>query len=135
MEKISKTIKNPFVLAIALNLVFLLAYLILGSCRFASMDDFFMSSILSGAYGGEYDVHLYFVNAIYGILLKPFYSICPFVGWYYIFEVVEVFASFTAITYILLTRLGLKSGIRLSVLFLACLSPLFYFGPFRLSCG
>lgn len=127
MEKISKTVKNPFVLAIALNLIPLLLLVVLGSCRFASMDDFFMSSILSGAYGAEYDVHSYFVNAIYGIVLKPFYGICPFVGWYYVFEVVEVFASFTAIIYILLTRLGLKNGIRLSVLFLACLSPLFYF--------
>lgn len=127
MEKISKTIKNPFVLAIALNLVFLLAYLILGSCRFASMDDFFMSSILSGAYGGEYDVHLYFVNAIYGILLKPFYSLFPGVGWYYVFEIAEVFVAFTVVVYVLLTRLGFRFGGILSLLFLSCLSPTFYY--------
>lgn len=127
MEKISKTVKNPFVLAIALNLIPLLLLVVLGSCRFASMDDFFMSSILSGAYGSVHDVHLYFVNAVFGYFLKPFYGILPSVGWYYIFEIAEVFASFIAITYILLTRLGLKNGIRLSVLFLACLSPLFYF--------
>lgn len=127
MEKISKTVKNPFVLAIALNLVFLLAYLILGSCRFASMDDFFMSSILSGTYGGEYDVHLYFVKVIYGLILKPFYYLFPSVGWYYVFEIIEVFASFVVLVYALLSRLGLKNGAFFSLFLLCCLSPIFYF--------
>lgn len=127
MEKISKTLKNPFVLAIALNLIPLLLLVVLGSCRFASMDDFFMSSILSGAYGGELDEHLYFVKVVYGLMLKPFYYLFPCFGWYYVFEIVEVFASFVVLVYALLSRLGNKNGGLLSVLLLSSLSPVFYF--------
>lgn len=119
--------KHAFVVSLGINTLFLVLFILLGSCRFSSMDDFFMSSILAGAYGSVHDVHLYFVNAVFGCFLKPFYGILPSVGWYYIFEIAEVFASFIAITYLLLVRLGLKNGIRFSVLFLACLSPLFYF--------
>lgn len=127
MEKICKVFKCPVVLAVALNIIFFLVYLVCGSCRFASTDDFFMSSILSGAYGGEIDVHLYFVNAVYGCFLKPLYSFIPSVGWYYVFEVFEVFVSLFAIAYVLLLRLGMKYGGILAVLLLSCLSPIFYY--------
>lgn len=113
--------------AVVINLVFLALYVVLGNCSFSSCDDFFMSAILTGAYGGEYDVHLYFVNAVYGYFLKPFYLIFPKIGWYYVFEVAEVFASFTVFTYVLLSRLGKKWGVLASCFLLSCLAPVFYF--------
>lgn len=128
MEKISKTVKNPFVLAIALNLIPLLVYLAFGSGKFDSLDDYFMSSVLTGAYGSEYDVHLYFVNVIFGYALKPFYLLFPTVGWYYIFEIGAAFVSFSAITYVLLKRCGYGGGLVLSSLILTTVAPEFYFG-------
>lgn len=119
--------RNYITATLTLNTFFLLLFIILGSCHFYSMDDFFMSSILSGAYGCSYDVHLYFVNALYGLFLKPFYVICSSVGWYYVFEVFEVFASFVIVTYVILSRLGMKNGGILSLFLLSCLSPVFYF--------
>lgn len=119
--------KSPFVIAFCLNVLFFLLYLFLGQVKHGSLDDYFMSSVLTGAYGGEYDVHMYFVNAAYGYFLKPFYWLFPKVGWYFIFELIGTFAAFTAYTYVLIKKMGLRYGIPLSLLMLASLTPDFYF--------
>lgn len=118
--------KNLFI-AIALNLAFVLLHIFVCDGQYSSLDDYFMHSVLTGAYGSEYDVHTYFVNAMYGYLLKPFYMLFPTVGWYSLFETASVFLSFTTICYVLLKRCGQKLGLALSILVLACVSPDFYF--------
>ena len=119
--------KNSLLLALTLNLVFLLVYLVLSSNSYAALDDFFMAAVLEGAYDGLSDIHLFFVNSVYGFLLKPLYLLFPSVGWYYIFEVIEVFAAFTVFTYVLLKRLDAEVGLILSFMLLCCVSPDFYF--------
>ncbi len=119
--------KSPLFLALCLNLFFLFLYLAFGQIRHGSLDDYFMSSVLTGAYGGKYDVHMYFVNSAYGYFLKPFYWLFPKVGWYFIFELVGTFAAFTTFTYFIIRRLGGKYGIFVSALLLASLTPDFYF--------
>lgn len=119
--------RSPLFLALCLNIVFLLLYLAFGQIRHGSLDDYFMSSVLSGAYGGEYDVHLFFVNSAYAYFLKPFYWIFPKVGWYFIFEIVGTFASFTVLSYFLIRQQGIKWGLALSSILLASLTPDFYF--------
>lgn len=119
--------KNSLLQALALNLVFLLVYLVFSSNSYAALDDFFMAAVLEGAYDGLSDTHLFFVNSVYGFLLKPLYLLFPSVGWYYIFEVIEVFAAFTIFTYVLLKRLDLEVGLILSLVLLCCVSPDFYF--------
>ena len=118
--------KDLFV-AIALNVAFALLSVFVCGEHYSSLDDFFMHAVLTGAYGSEYDVHTYFVNAMYGYLLKPFYELFPTFGWYSFFETVAVFLSFTAICFALLKRCGRKLGLALSVLVLVCVSPDFYF--------
>ena len=100
--------------------------LALGGWKYESLDDFFMHSVLTGAYGGEYDIHLYFVNAIYGVFLWPFYKILPNVGWYPLFEKAIVFCSFVAISYLLITRFKNKLGLAFTFLILASVSLDFY---------
>ena len=119
--------KPPLFYAVCINILFLLLYFAFGQIRFESLDDYFMSSILTGAYGTEYDVHLYFVNSAYGYFLKPFYWLFPKVGWYFIFELLGTFAAFTSISYCLIRQIELKWGTVLSVLLLASLTPDFYF--------
>ena len=126
MAKISAIIKRfcifPFLVAFCMNFVVLVICLLLGNGKYSSLDDYFMSSVLTGAYGGKYDVHLYFVKALYGYLLKPFYALFPQVGWYAIFELLTVFASFTAMAYVVIKRLGCKLGCALALLVLFCVS-------------
>jgi len=85
-----------------------------------------MSAVLTGAYGGEYDVHMYFVNVVYGYFLLPFYAVLPSVSWYSVFQYFTVFASFTALCYVVLERFGKRAGGVLAFLLLACVSPDFY---------
>ena len=124
--KVVMHLQRPFCRALCLNLAFLLLCLGIGGVHFGSMDDYFMSAIVTGAYGGEFDPHTLFVNGAYAYFLKPFYSLFPSVGWYFIFELVAVFASFTAFTYFMLRQIEGKLGIILSVFLLACLTPDFY---------
>lgn len=119
--------RSPLFLALLLNLFFLALYFAFGIVQHGSLDDYFMSSILTGAYGGAYDVHMYFVGSAYGYFLKPFYWLFPTVGWYFIFELVGTFAAFTTFTYFLIQRAGIKMGVALSTLLLASLTPIFYF--------
>ena len=120
-------LRNPLFLAIALNILFFLLYILFGIVRQGSLDDYFMSSVLTGAYGSAYDVHTYFVGSAYGYFLKPFYLLFPKVGWYFLFELAGTFAAFTVFTYILILKTGKKYGALLSALMLAALTPDFYF--------
>ena len=119
--------RSPLFLALLLNLFFLALYFAFGIIRHGSLDDYFMSSVLTGAYGGAYDIHTYFVGSAYGYFLKPFYWLFPTVGWYFIFELMGTLAAFTTFTYFLIQRAGIKMGVALSTLLLASLTPDFYF--------
>lgn len=125
MER-NQYIKHPLLSALGLNAIFLLVSIILGSGKYCSLDDFFMASVLTGAYGGGLDPHLYFVNVAFGYLLMPFYSLAPQVGWYGIFETLCMFVSFTAITFVILKQFDKKIGLTLSLLILSCVSCDFY---------
>lgn len=114
-------------MVVLINVIFFVLYLTLGIVSFGSLDDYFMSSVLTGAYGSKYDVHMYFVNSAYGYFLKPFYQLFPKVGWYFVFEVVGTFAVFTTFSYFVIKKLGRKFGIPLAFILLAALTPDFYF--------
>ena len=119
-------LKSSLSVAFCLNLVFLLLCLGIGGVHFGSMDDYFMSAIVTGAYGGEFDVHTLFVNGAYAFFLKPFCWLCPAVSWYFVFELLSVFASFAVFTYFMLRQVGGELGVALSVFLLACLVPDYY---------
>lgn len=118
---------KPLPLAVTINFFFLLLYFAFGQVQHGSLDDYFMSSILTGAYGSSYDIHTYFVNAAYGIFLRPFYLLFPKVGWYFLFELAGTFCAFTTFAYFVIRRLGTKFGIATSALLLAAFTPDFYF--------
>ena len=118
--------QNPFPLAVCLNLAFLLVCLAVCGLHRGSLDDYFMSAMITGAYGGEFDPHTLFVNGVYAYFLKPFYAVFPKVGWYFIFELLSAFAAFTVFVYFMLRQVGGKLGVALSVFLLACLAPDFY---------
>ena len=123
---IKKICTSPLFAALCLNIVVLAVALVFGDREFSSRDDFFMSAVLTGAYGGEYDVHMYFVNVVYGYFLRPFYTVLPSVSWYSVFQTFTVFASFTALCFVAIERFGKKAGTLMALLLLASVSPDFY---------
>ena len=118
--------KRTFLYSVAINLFFLVLCLVFGDLKFGAIDDYFMAAVLTGAHGTDYNPHLLFVNAIYGYALLPLYHLFPKIGWYYIGEMFAVFASFTAVGYVLLRRCGERWGLLLAMLFTAMFASDFY---------
>ena len=115
-------------IAFAINLFFLVLCLFLGKkLCWGVVDDYFMARILEGVYGNSYNVHLTFVNVLYGYVLLPLYYLFPQIGWYYIGEIFAVFISFSIISCIIIKKMGLQWGTVVSVLFIACFARDYYF--------
>ena len=112
---------------IVINVFFLITcFFFCGQPYFGAVDDYFMARTLEGVFGGSYNVHLTFVNVLYGYFLLPFYHLSPKVGWYYIGEIVEVFVSLSVISFVLIKKLGMRWGIVLSLLFTLFFARDFY---------
>ena len=120
-------LRNDFFVAIGVNFLFLLLYVLLGQLMYGSLDDYFMSAVLTGAYGSSYDVHLYFINVVLGYLLKPLYWLFPDIGWYFFAELGGSFVSFVIISYLLLKKLKFRYRYEVLFFMLACLTPDFYY--------
>lgn len=118
--------RKSLVYTIIINLFFLALCLVFGKLRFGALDDYFMSGILSGMYGEGFNVHLTFVNALYGYALLPLYYIFPKINWYYIGEMASVFISLTVAGYIIIKKTGDKWGPILTALLVALCASDFY---------
>lgn len=117
--------KNLFY-ALAINLYFMGLCFFWGNLRYGAVDDFFMAGILSGIFGNGYNVHLTFVNALYGYCLLPLYCVFPQISWYYIGEVFSVFVSLVLVSYVLIKMIGQKWGVVLTMLLLTAFANDFY---------
>ena len=126
MKLVARLQNKTFWGVLLVNAAVLVLGLILAGWRYESCDDYFMHSVLTGAYGGAYDLHLYFINAAYAIFLRPFYVFFPSVGWYSLFESATVLASFVVISCLLIKQFGIKLGGSFALLLLACASFDFY---------
>ena len=118
--------QKPLVLSLLLNVTFLVLCLGIGGLHYGCIDDYFMASVVTGAYGGDFDAHTLFVNGVYAYFLRPFYAVFPKIGWYSIFELIGVFVAFTSATYCLLRDQCSKLNAGVAVFLLACVSPAFY---------
>lgn len=123
---LKKWLQKPLVLALLLNATALLISLLLSNGKFSSLDDHFMAMALTGAYGGGFDPHMYFVNSAYAYLLWPLYKLFPAIGWYTIFQMVSIFAAFTSICFVVLKKCGIKLGTLISTMLITCVSTDFY---------
>lgn len=115
---IKKVWKSEILLAVLLNLLFLASVLALCDVKYEVSDDFIMSAIMSGAYGGSLNPHLIFINILWGYLLLPFYSVFPQISWYLVFQLVLCFLSFTLVSYMVLKKLNRSMAIMIIVLLL-----------------
>ena len=120
------SVKRSLLIALAINLFFLVLCVLFGDLRFGAIDDYFMAAVLTGAHGDSYNPLIVFVNALYAYALLPLYHLFPSVGWYYLGLMASVFFSFLTITFIILEVLGLRLGSVLSALFVALFASDFY---------
>lgn len=114
--------KKALLSSLGINAFFLSLCLVFGNLVYGSIDDFFMARILEGVYGDDYNVHLTFVNVLFGYALLPLYHLFPQIGWYYVGEMFSVFASLCAICFVLLQKFDKGWGLFISILFVAALA-------------
>ena len=107
---------SKIIAALGVNFVLFAVFAVLGVFRYGALDDYFMATVLTGAYGSEFDPHLVFVNGVLAYCLKPLYYLFPSVGWFYIFEMTSIFGTFTLFSYCLIRQLGFRLGVPLAVL-------------------
>lgn len=121
----TKRFLSPIILTVDIGIFYLVLFAIFGVVRYGSLDDYFMATILNGAYGSEFDPHLVFVNVLIGYLLFPLITIFPKIDWFYFFEMGSIFASFTVFSFFLIRQTGRKMGVPFALL-LSSLSLNFY---------
>ena len=87
---------------------------IIGIFSYETNDDFVLSCFVDGAIS-EKSARMVYINVIIGTLLKGLYTLIPAVSWYSLFQYAMLFASFTAMTWILLQRWKLIPALALSI--------------------
>ena len=127
--------KQALFFSLLINAIFLALCLFFGDLRYGAIDDYFMAGILTGIHGTDHNVHLTFVNALYGYMLLPLYYLFPKIGWYYIGELFSVYISLSTICFVLLRKMGQQWGLVLSVLFVSIFSADFYMAVQFTQCG
>ena len=85
---------------------------------FETNDDIVFAELGSGLRGVK-DAHLVFQNYGLGMIYRLLYGVTGRLPWYTIVQYMILFAAFTVVTYVLMSRLGEISGLCLFVI-LAC---------------
>lgn len=111
-----KIVKSNLVVAFLINCFFLILVLLFCDIKYEVSDDFVMSTILSGAYGGTQNPHMIFVNILWGYLLIPLYKIWGGISWYFVSQMVLIFLASTAITFFLLENLDRARAVMLTLI-------------------
>lgn len=116
---LEQIVRKPVFIAFLINTIFLMLVLCFCDLKYEVSDDFVMATIISGAYdGGNLNPHMIFVNIILGYILMPFYKLFPQISWYFIFQLIFLFLSFTLASYMFLKKNGKIVGGMISVLLL-----------------
>lgn len=104
--------------ALISNLLILGAMVAFMRPSFETNDDIVFAELGSGLRGVK-DVHLVFQNYGLGMIYRLLYGVTGRLPWYTIVQYMILFAAFTVVTYVLISRLGEISGLCLFVI-LAC---------------
>lgn len=104
--------------ALISNLLILGAMAAFMRLSFETNDDIVFAELGSGLRGVK-DAHLVFQNYGLGMIYRLLYGVTGRLPWYTIVQYMILFAAFTVVTYVLISRLGEISGLCLFVI-LAC---------------
>ena len=117
-----KWIKNKYLATFVLNSCFFITAFLFNEIKYEVSDDFVMETILSGAYGGEINPHMLFVNVLYGYVLKGFYLLLPTLNWYTISLLFWGFIACMGFAVFLCKLLDYKRAIFFDFIFLVAFS-------------
>ena len=89
---------TPYRLAFLINGCFLLLFLISGTMKYETSDDFLMEMIVSGGYSGEPSPFVMFMNPLIGICLSFCYRMLLGINWFFYFQLLWIYLSMSVIT-------------------------------------
>lgn len=117
IQKFKTVISNSkFLLAVMINVFFLLLALLFCDMKYEVSDDFIMSTIMSGVYGECPNPHMIFVNIVLGYFLMPIYKVFPGISWYFVLQIIIIFLSSIVVSFILLEKVEKVKAALLSIM-------------------
>ena len=84
--------RNRIILALAINVLFLLLYLLLYSPAYEVNDDCGLNNIVSGVKGVR-DPHMIYINYYAGVFIAQLYALAPAVAWTAILQYLILFSD------------------------------------------
>ena len=109
-----------------LNLAFLAGSLLFADQKYEISDDFIIDNVLAGALGRACASRAPYINRLLGEFLAFLYRVTEDVSIFFIFQLIVSLLSFTAVTYILLTRTKTAVGLSLSAVLLLFFTDDYY---------
>ena len=118
--------RSLMICAIILSIINLIAFTVLQTPLFDTMDDPMMAMLVENASGNSHGVIL-FSNIAYSKLLQVLYSIIPAVKWYTIVQIGAIFLSSLSITYIIYKKFKFVIGTIINIIMSFYTGFLFYY--------
>lgn len=125
-----KTIKiNNAGMSFLINAAFLILVILFCDMKYEVSDDFVMDTVLSGAYGTDYNEYMLFSNILLGCFLKALYRLIPVISWYFVYHILICFLSLWAVSYIIFEKNNRYVAVLLSLIFTSFFSDDLYILP------
>jgi len=105
--------KIDILLSFAINVIFMLIYLLFFELIQESNDDLAMSFLAEGVYG-EYTGYMVFEHVFWGKFIVGLNKLFPAIKWYNVLHYVVILLSFVELTYVFLRKQGRKMGLLVS---------------------
>ena len=113
-----KTEQRCLLAALLFNALFLALTLLMYRVGFESNDDLTLAAFVDGQMAVP-TAHIPYINIVLGVLLKGIYTVLGRgVAWHTLCQLLLLYLSFTAVSFVLCRRLGLPGGICASALLL-----------------
>lgn len=114
--------KHTFLAAVVVNAIALILVFIFCETKYETSDDYIMATVMAGAYDGNPNPYMIYINVLWGYFLLPFYHLLPQISWYLLSQLFLCFCSFTAVTYLLLKKMDTLMALMISILFITLFS-------------
>lgn len=113
--------KNKLWFSVVLNVIIFILTMIIFFPAFETNDDYGVLSLTGGS-KGFYDYHPVYEHVFLGIVLQGLFRICHSVPWYSVLQYFLLFCSFSALTYVFLSRMKKNSYFWIVLIFLLIFS-------------
>lgn len=118
MNRKKTFLSKEFIFTAILNILAIAVFLLVFDPLYQTNDDTTFAMFVEGAHGNCHG-QLFYVNIIWGKFLSFLYSVIPTIKWYTALQMIGLFCSFFAITYIIYKKFTTVAATLINVFILA----------------